>query len=348
MTRREITLSDTDYLRILIQGTTAYELIRTGLEFDLFERLEAAGGMDVEQAAAALGVEERPARILLLGLSSLLLLEKNGDAYVNTELARRRFLKSSRGFLGRLVDVQAGIVNPGIGDFAEAMRQNSNVGLRSISGPGTNLFERLPTHPELQEMFYRHMGDMSRKTFARLLDRYDFGHHHHILDVGGGDGTNSIELARRHPHLEVTVCDLESVTRIAAQRIEEAELSKRVHVHAGDLLQDAPLPEGADAIMYFHLFVLWSVEQNTQLLRKCYDALPAGGVCLIHDFVSNDEYTGPVNSGLVSPYHLTVSAAEGMIYSPNDIEKTLRDAGFSRIERHHDPAVNLALLVGHK
>ena len=43
MLRRTITISEADYLRIFIHGTTAFELVRSGLEFDLFEHLGAAG-----------------------------------------------------------------------------------------------------------------------------------------------------------------------------------------------------------------------------------------------------------------------------------------------------------------
>lgn len=346
MVSRTITVSEADYLRILIHGTTAFELLRTGLEFDLFERLEAAGGMDIDEVAQAIGVEPQPARILLLGLASLRLLEKKGHKYVNSDMARYKLLRSSPRFLGPLVDIQADIINQSLGDFAESMRQNTNVGLRHIEGPGTTLYERLTAHPELQEVFYRNMGDASKKAFTQILDLYDFAGLHHVIDIGGGDGTNSIELARRYPQLEVTVFDQESVTRIAAQRTE-TELSKRLHFHPGDLLTD-PLPEGADGIMFFHMFEIWSLERNTELLRKCCEALPPGGVCLVYNFVANDEGTGSMSAGLVSPYFLTLASGEGMTYSPSDMEKALRDAGFTRVERHDSLGFSHSLLVGHK
>jgi len=342
-----ITVTEADYLRIIIHGTTAFELLRTGLEFDLFERLEAAEGMDIEEVAEAIGVEPQPARILLLGLASLRLLDKMDDKYVNSEMVRRKLLRSSPRFLGPLVDIQADIINQSLSDFAESMRQNTNVGLRHIEGPGTTLYERLTAHPELQEVFYRNMGDASKKAFAQILDRYDFSGVRHVIDIGGGDGTNSIELARRYPHLEVTVFDQESVTRIAAQRTEDAELSKRVHFHPGDLFTDA-LPEGADAIMFFHIFEIWSLERNTELLRKCYEALPPGGVCLVYNFVSNDEGTGSMSGGLVSPYFLALASGEGMTYAPQDMDKAIRDAGFSRVERYDGLGFSHCLAVGHK
>jgi SAM-dependent methyltransferase len=342
-----ITLASGDYLRILIHGTTAYELLRTALELDVFEHLAKSGGMDVDEVASAIGVEPQPARILLLGLASLRLLDKDGGKYVNSEIVRRKLLRSSSRYLGPLVDMQALVINPSMGDFAESMHQYTNVGLRHLSGPGTTLYERLTAHPELQEVFYRNMSDASMKAFELILEHYDFGHLHHLIDVGGGDGTNSIELARRYPQLELTVFDQDSVTRIAARKIAEAGLGDRIHVHPGDVLTD-PFPTGADAILSLHIFQIWSLDRNVEVLRKCYDALPSGGVCLVYDFVSNDDGTGSLSAGLLSPYFLTLASGEGMTYSPADMEKAVREAGFGRVDRFDGMGFSHALVVGHK
>ncbi len=346
-TSGDVTVRDSDFLRIICFGTTAFELLRTGLEFDLFERLEAAGGMDLGEVAAAIGAEEQPARILLLGLSSLKLLDKQGETYVNSELARRRLLRSSPRFMGKFVDIQAKVINATLGDFAESIRQNTNVGLRHISGPGTTLYERLTAHPELQEVFYDNMGDVSQTVFDRILDRYDFSQVRHVIDLGGGDGANSIEMARRYPHIEATVFDKESVTRIAGERIQDPDVRRRVHFHPGDIFDDA-LPRGADAILYFHIFEIWSLERNTDLLRKCHAALEDGGVCLVYNFASNDDGIGPVLAGLMSPYFLTLASGEGMVYSPTDMEQAVLDAGFSRAVRYDDLGFGHTLIVGYK
>lgn len=343
----KVTVSEADYLRILVHGATAFELLRTALEFDLFEKLDAAGGMDIDETAAALGVERQPARILLLGLASLLLLEKRDGKYVNSAMVERKLLRDGERFLGPLVDIQAKIINQTMVDFAEAIRQNTNVGLRRLDGPGDTLYERITATPELQRVFYDNMGDASRRAFEQILEKYDFSHIRHAIDLAGGDGSNSVELARRYPELEVTVMDQESVTRLAADRIEDPDVRKRVHFYPGDILRD-PMPEGADAVFVFHIFEIWSLERNTEMLRRCYDALPDGGVCLVYNWVSNEEGTGSMAAGLVSPYFLTLASGEGMTYSPSDMERAARDAGFSRVDLHQDMGFSHALVVAHK
>ncbi|RKT54274.1 acetylserotonin O-methyltransferase [Saccharothrix australiensis] len=343
----DITIKDAELLRLIIHGPVAFELLRTGLEMDLFQAVEAAGGLSVDQAAATLGIERQPARILLLGLCSLDVLRKEGDRYVNSDIARRKLLRDSPEYLGPLVDIQAKIINPAMGDYAEATRRFTNVGLRHLSGPGTTLYERLTAHPELQQVFYDNMGDASRKAFAQVLDNFDFTGRKHLVDVGGGDGSNAIELAKRYPDLEVTVFDQERVISIAAERAAEADLAKRVHTYPGDMLHD-PLPEGIDGVLFFHIFEIWSLERNTELLRKCYDALPEGGVCLVYNYVSNDEGTGSLMAGMMSPYFITLASGEGMVYSPGDVEQAIRAAGFRRAERYDRMKFSHALVVGYK
>lgn len=339
--------SEAELLRIIVHGTTVFELLRTALELEVFEQLERAGGMDLPAVAEALGIARQPARVLLLGLASLRLVQKRGETYVNTDITRKKLLRSSPRFLGPLVDVQAQIINRGIGDLSAAMRQNTNVGLRHFPGPGATLYERLTAYPELQQTYYRNMGDASQKTFPRVLDAFDFKRLRHVVDLGGGDGTNAIALATRFPHLDVTVFDQESVARIAMENAARAGVADRVRAAAGDIFDD-PFPDGADGIMVFHFFEIWSLERNVKLLRKCYEALPEGGAALIYNFVSADDNTGPLSAALMSAYFLALASGEGMTYAASDMEAVLREAGFSRVERSGGLGFHHALVVGIK
>ena len=72
------------------------------------------------------------------------------------------------------------------------------------------------------------------------------------------------------------------------------------------------------------------------------------GTGLLRDVVSNDEGTGSLSGGLVSPYFLALASGEGMTWSAADMEKSVRDAGFARVERFADLGFSHALVVGHK
>jgi ubiquinone/menaquinone biosynthesis C-methylase UbiE len=339
--------SDSDHLQTIIHGATAFELLRTALEFDLFKRIEVAGGLDLAAAAAALGLEEQPARILLLGLTSLRLLRKEGDKYVNAAIATRSLVPGRTGYLGPLVEIQEKITNPGLPDFAESLRRNTNVGLRHLDGSAPTVYERLAAYPELQEIYYNNMGHASRQTFPLVVETFDFSGLKHVLDLCGGDGSNGIEVAKRNPHLEVTIFDQETTLKIAARNAEKAGVAERMHYWAGDIFAD-PLPPSIDGIMFCHIFEIWSMQRNVELLRKCHAALPPGGSVLVYNFISDDDNSGSVSAAFMSVYFHAVASGEGMVYSAADMQTALHEAGFARCDRYDDVGYRHALLVGHK
>jgi predicted O-methyltransferase YrrM len=343
----DVPVDEAEFLRVIVHGVTAFELLRTALEFGVFERLEAAGGMDADQLADALVIERQPARILLMGLASLRLVTKDGDRYLNTGITRRKLLAGSPRFLGPLVDVQARVINASMTDLAVSARHYTNVGLRHLGGPGTTLYQRLAAHPELQRVFYANLSDVSGKLFAQVMDNFDFTGAHRVIDVGGGDGSNAIALARSFPHLTVTVFDQEPALKLAKRNARDAGVGDQIEVCPGDLFGDA-LPSEADAILLMHIFEVWSIENNVRLLRKCHAALRPGGAVLIYNFVSNEAGTGPSIAAFMSAYFLTLASGEGMVYPVSDMEAAVREAGFAQIERYAGLGFNHALVVGRK
>ena len=339
--------ADLDLLQIIVCGVTAFELLRAGLEFDLFGRLEAADGMDLPTVAAAIGIERQPARILLLGLAALKLIRKEGPKYVNSDIARRHLLAYPPGSLGSLVEVHKKIVNQGIVDLAESLRANTNVGVRRLSGPGSTVYERLEADPELYQLFWGHFGVISENLFSLLMETFDFSRMRHVADVGGGDATNAILLAQRYPHLEVTVFE-QARAGVAAKKAAEAGLAARVHAWQGDFFTD-PFPPGIDGIIVCHVFEMWSLERNTNMLRHCYGALPPGGTLLVYNYVSDDDYTGSLGAAFMSAYFMALATGEGMVYAAGDMETAIRNAGFSRVERYSEGVgFDHALLVARK
>src|SRR5262249_25574690 len=151
-------------------------------------------------------------------------------------------------------------------------------------------------------------------------------------DLGGGDGTNAINLVGRFPHLNATVFDSATVTALAKQKIAAVGLNDQVFTHSGDFLT-GDLPRGIDCFLLCHILTIWSPERNTALLKKCRAALPRRGKLIIFNMVSNDEETGPLVNALGSPYFQAVASGEGMLYCFKDYEAWLRAAGFTNVER---------------
>jgi hypothetical protein len=206
------------------------------------------------------------------------------------------------------------------------------VGLRVFAGDEPTLYQRLAHAPELEHIFQDAMASISVQANQMLARFVDFSRVRHLVDVGGGNATNIVALARRHPHLKATVFDAPTVCEIAKANIAAAGLSGRLDASPGNCFED-PFPAGADCILFAHFLTIWSEAENRRLLRKCHDALPCGGQVIIFNMMQDDDRCGPLSASLGSPYFLTLATGKGMLYCWSEYEAWLQDAGFSRTNR---------------
>ncbi len=338
---------DLERLVLIAGGHAAFQLLWAGVELGVFDRLSEEPGLTRAQLGEKLGIQEYPARVLLTGLAALGLILKEGERYANAPLTEQMLVKSKPSSAAPILGWQAHIVYPGLKHFVAALKQARNVGLEEFPGEGQTLYQRLTSHPHLERIFQEAMSALSRQANAHLLEAYDFGRFSHLVDAGGGDGTNALALAKRFPHLKVTVFDSPSVCQLAQRKIQEAGLAERVFTWSGDFLTD-PFPPGIDAVLYCHILTIWSPERNLALLEKTYAALPFRGAVLIFNMMGEDEETGPLSTALGSPYFLAIATGEGRLYPWKDYERWLKEAGFSKIERFAALPLNHGLLVGSK
>lgn len=95
------------------------------------------------------------------------------------------------------------------------------------------------------------------------------------LDVGGGDGTLMLAIARAQPGLTGDVFNLPVVEPLVRERARAAELADRVGFVGGDFLAE-PLPSGYDVVSFVRVLHDWPAEVARVLLGKARDALAPG------------------------------------------------------------------------
>lgn len=159
---------------------------------------------------------------------------------------------------------------------------------------------------------------------------FDFSKHRKILDLGGGTGASSIALCRSYPHLESIVFDLPENIETAEKIVEKANLSDRITLIGGDFKKDY-LPEDFDAVLLANFMAVADAEENKQLLKKLYEKLPAGGVCILSGWIIDDSHLAPPISVLF--------CLEDVCWNAPDVERServytdwLEEAGFSDIK----------------
>jgi predicted O-methyltransferase YrrM len=321
---------------LVFGGHIFFQTLRTAVKLDLFTLLEDEGPMTRSDIQQRLGIEEQPARILLLGCAAAGLLRKQGDRYSNTVLARQLLVKDSPGNVSAYIELQHQAMYKAMPWMYESVMENRNVGLQEFEGGEPTFYQRLAHYPELEKVFQEAMQELSAHANGLLARYVDFSGVAYVVDVGGGDGSNLIQLARQWPHLRGTVFDSPTVCEIARQHIAEAGLSDRIDTSPGDCFDD-PFPQNADCFLFAHFFTIWSKESDCAILKKTFDALPSGGKVLIFNMMQDDDETGPLSAAVGSPYFLTLATGSGMLYTWQEYESWIRDAGFVNVVRQSLP-----------
>jgi L-tyrosine C(3)-methyltransferase len=334
---------DFEGLALIAAGHSAFQLLWAGSQLGVFGLLSKRPGLTRPEIAKEVGLQLRPARILLTGLAALRLILKEGDGYKNSTMAQQILVPDSPQSMVDVLGWQALIVYPGEIDFLDSLKRGTNVGLRRFPGDEDNLYARLAHDPVLEKAFHDAMSALSKSANALLAKMVDLSQIRHLVDAGGGDGTNAITLAQTNTHLKVTVFDAPSVCDRAVANITKAGLADRVKTHPGDFFK-RDFPQDIDCILFAHMLTIWSPEKDTALLRRAYDALPRGGQVIIFNMMGNDDETGPISAALGSPYFLTIATGEGMLYSWKEYEAFLREAGFRQTQRLKLPREHGALL----
>lgn len=321
-----------DALTTVLLGHNAFQFTRAGVELGLFDLLERSPGTPRERIGEELGLAERSLDILLLGVTSLRLVERTEKGYFNSRSISDLFTGGHWELVKAVVGFEAYVTYPGLVDFTESLRANSNVGLRRYPGDGATVYHRLSQDPELLKVFYHFMGTWSAVAGRHLIKYGDFSASRRILDVGGGDATMAMAVARAHPDVEVTVLEIPKVVDLARKRVAEAGLGDRVKVVEGDIFA-GDYPEGHDTVMFVHQLQIWPQDRIRVLLGHAHDVLPDGGRVLILNSMSEDNYDGPLMAALASPFFAAVAGEGGMLYSWEGYEKSLKEVGFDRVRR---------------
>jgi len=337
---------DFDGFMLIMQGHAAFQLLWAGTQLGLFTLLSRQPGSTSQEIGAALHLEARPTSVLLTGLTALRLVQKDDGGYRNAPIAQQFLIPGHRDCVVDVLGWQQHIVYPCAADLVESLRGDTNAGLKHIPGRGDTLYARISENPALERVFHDAMSAISNSANEMLAERMDLSDVRHLVDAGGGDGTNAIRLVRHHPRLRVTIFDSPSVCRLAEQNIQRAGLSDRIATFPGDLFHDA-FPRDVDCILFAHMMTIWSLDTDTGLLRRAYESLPATGRVVIFNMMGWDDERGPISTALGSVYFLAIATGEGRLHSWREYETCLAAAGFGHTERIDLPRDH-GILIGRK
>jgi hypothetical protein len=295
-------------------------LLAAIVHLDLFSWLQTNPATTAD-VCRAFETTPRPTDVMLTLFAAMGLVEARQGVFHLTPLANEHLVKTSPWFLGPYYESLKN--RPVALDLLNVLRTAKPANWSSQKD-GKDWHLAMESEA-FAAQFTAAMDSRGVYLAQAVAKSIDLSHRRRLLDIAGGSGVYACSLVTHYPQLAATVFEKPPVDTIAARAIADRGCSATVEVAAGDMLDD-PLPRDADVHLYSNVLHDWDEPVVRQLIVKSFDALPPGGLVVIHDAFLNAAKDGPLH---VAEYSvLLMHSSEGRCYSTREMEQYLTDAGF--------------------
>ena len=113
-----------------------------------------------------------------------------------------------------------------------------------------------------------------------------------MLDVGGGSGAYTLAFCTANPQLKATILDFPQTVETARKYVQQSGLTDRVAHLAGNAIT-TDWPKDHDAVLMSYVWSAVGEDDIAVLARRAFDALPPGGLVLVHDFMVDNRREQP-------------------------------------------------------
>ncbi|MBK8498049.1 MAG: methyltransferase [Flavobacteriales bacterium] len=311
-------------------GFWASKILLTAVRSELFTHLAMQGSRSAVQIKQTLGwaCTDRHALDFLDTLTHFGFLERKGlmaDAVYSNGADTAFFLdKKKPSYLGGILEMADDRLYDFWGDLSTALRTGQQ---QNEAKTGDDFFGKLYSDPAKLQGFINAMAGVQMGAFMSFAQQFDFSKSKTLVDIGGSGGHLSLMVAKHQPHMHCTSFDLPPVLPITQGNIAHFQLTDRVKAAAGDFFADA-FPK-ADVITMGNILHDWDEEKKITLMRKAYDALPAGGAFVAIENVIDNERRENV-FGLMMSLNMLIETSDGFDYTFADFERWAKAAGFGR------------------
>jgi ubiquinone/menaquinone biosynthesis C-methylase UbiE len=301
-------LDETKALRDMWRGFWSARVLLTANNLRIFDHLTKP--KSAAATAKRIGADTRGTEILLDALTGLGLLKKSKDAYRNSVTANRLLVKGMPYYQGDILR------------HADHLWTNWS-DLDAIVKSGQPVLKSFES-----DAFIRGMHNIAFTKAKKIIGALDLGCVKKALDLGGGPGTYSIEIAKKVA--SVTLFDLPATIAIAKDIVGKTG-AKNISFVEGDFLND-DIGNDYDLVLISQVIHAFSAENNLKIVGKAYNALNPGGLLAIQEFYLDETRTSPVYSALFS-VNMLVNTHGGRCYSVQEMKRWLSSLGFNKIGR---------------
>lgn len=294
------------------------KILLTAVQLDLFSTLKGAS-LTIQQMAETRGLNLRALELVMNALVAMRVLTKEEEIFTNTAVAERYLVQSSPEYVGHLLTLHDAEWNHW-GLLEQAVKTGE-------SPVKQHVFE---TNPELGAQVLTVLDRIGRGSGPALAQRCSLTGSNRMLDIGGGAGTNAIAFCREYPELTATVFDLPATLRVTKQSVDEAGLTDRIQLQAGNFHKDV-FQDSYDIALMSDILHYQDGKTNAALVQKVFGCLKDGGRLVIKDRFLDSSRTSPAWTTAFA-VHILVNTEKGECFTIDESRQWMEQAGFQGIE----------------
>jgi SAM-dependent methyltransferase len=306
-------------------GFWGSKTLLSAIELGLFTEL-AKGQLDGAALTQRLQLHPRSARDFFDALVALGMLKRTGSRYANTTETALFLDRAKPSYVGGILEMCNARLYRFWGSLTEGLRTGKP---QNEVKTGGDFFSTLYADPQRLEGFLKAMTGLSIGPAQVIAKKFPWEKYRTFVDVGCAQGGVAVEIALAHKHLTGGGMDLPVVQPVFEAYAKARGVAQRLRFHPGNFFKD-PLPK-CDVIVMGHILHDWNLEEKIMLLRKAYDALPAGGAVIIHEALIDDARKQNV-FGLLMSLNMLIETHGGFDFTGTDCRKWMKEVGFKRTQ----------------
>jgi len=320
-----------DHIMQVGLGFWASKTLLSAVEMEVFTEL-AKRPEDLETLRGRLGLHPRSARDFFDALTALGFLRRIDGKYANSPDTDLYLDKHKPTYIGGILQMANHRLFGHWNHLTEGLRTGKNQNeARDLAG-GTSPFEALYADPARLKEFLAAMTGISRGANMAIAQKVPWSQYRTFADVGTAQGDLAVQIALANPQLTGMGFDLAEVGPVFEEYVEQHGLTARLGFVSGNFFEHA-LPK-ADVITMGHILHDWNLDEKKLLVRKAYDALPAGGSLVAYDAVIDDDRSRNA-FGLLMSLNMLIETPGGFDYTGAECREWMEEAGFRETRVEH-------------
>ena len=264
---------------LVFKGLVEFGSLKAALELDLFTHL-AGEAKDTETIATAVGAIPQRLIMLLETLAQIGITSKEDGKWSLTAFSTELFVPNPELpnlYMVPVLKAMANLADNFYLQIADAVKGKVN-------------FKGEVPYPPVTRADNWYFEEIHRSnahfTIKLLLEEANLSNAKTLVDVGGGIGDISAALLKKFTQLDSTILNLPGAVELVNENAAEKGVADRLRGAAVDIYRDSY--PAADAVMFCRILYSANEQLTAMLLKKAYDALPAGGKVLILDMIIDE------------------------------------------------------------